>query len=92
MNSGRAIVLAVPDKSDPAQEKGRIEAAIAARNAAVYANFLLPHLRPDMLYSTADAGKRRSRLGWPRRCQRVRLSVLTQTKKVSSRATVTLPS
>ena len=40
-----------------AQEKSRIEAAIVARGAAVYADFLLPHLQSDMIVLDLGCGQ-----------------------------------
>jgi len=38
-------------------EKRQIEAALAARNAAVYADFLFPHLRADMIVLDLGCGQ-----------------------------------
>ena len=38
------------------REKGQIEAALAARSAAVYADYLLPHLRADMIVLDLGCG------------------------------------
>jgi SAM-dependent methyltransferase len=40
-----------------AQRRNRIKSAIKARNADVYAGFLLPHLRPDMVIFDCGCGE-----------------------------------
>jgi ubiquinone/menaquinone biosynthesis C-methylase UbiE len=39
------------------RKKKQIEAALAARSAAVYADFLLPHLRADMIVLDLGCGQ-----------------------------------
>ena len=45
------------DAVSKSQEKSRIEAAMVARSANTYADFLLPHLQPDMIVLDLGCGQ-----------------------------------
>jgi cyclopropane fatty-acyl-phospholipid synthase-like methyltransferase len=48
------------------QTQSEVEAALQARGAEVYAGFLLPHLRPDMIVLDCGCGKATITLGLAR--------------------------
>jgi SAM-dependent methyltransferase len=45
------------DAVSKSREKSRIEAAMVARSADTYADFLLPHLQPDMIVLDLGCGQ-----------------------------------
>ena len=45
------------DAVSKSREKSRIEAAMVARSAYTYADFLLPHLQPDMIVLDLGCGQ-----------------------------------